>query len=178
MKNRGTFKEPGGGGKVGTSQFKACPEKLLRHSSQSQERDMNRRPQLEGLEKTQHIHSHVYTFTRGLIHIFKTGRRVVTSPIIASPWLTRCWDYLRKCRREEPSSATALRTSACAAPGGNHSCLALASRAQPHSSLLYLPGCLGSSQTMSSLFSEHSRAHIPPCLCPSFQLGWPAPFFA
>ena len=31
---------------------------------------MNRRPQLEGLEKTQHIHSHVYTFTCRLMHIF------------------------------------------------------------------------------------------------------------
>lgn len=159
MKNRSTFKK--GWGEVGTSQFKACPGKLLRHSSQSTGKGHEQEAQLEGLEKTQHTHSHVYTFTRRLIHIFLKLliRRVVTIPnysrVLGSQMLGLASEKV-------PQRGTFLNHSS------EHS-LPRWPREEilrprsgiwgpaPYSSFCMSQCALGSSQTMSSLFSEHSR---------------------
>lgn len=100
------------------------------------------------------------------------------SPIIAESLAHRCWDWhLRKCRREEPSSTTALNTPSRAAPGRKSFGLALASGTQPPTAPSVCPSVPWAPAKPCPRCSQNIlEAHIPPRLCPSFQPGWPAPF--
>lgn len=62
-------------------------------------------------------------------------------------------------------------------PGRKSSCLALASGAQPPTAPSVSPSVPWAPAKPCPRCSQNIlEAHIPPCLCPSFQLGWPAPF--
>lgn len=99
------------------------------------------------------------------------------SPIIAESLAHRCWDWhLRKCRREETFLNHSSEHARLRCPRRKSSSLALASGAQPQNSSFCISQCaLGSSQTMSLLFSERSRGSHTSTPLPRFQPGWPAP---